>query len=251
MWQQLPFCSCQSIQTQVSGAHAGPRQPSGISPFRQRTRKSSSLVDSVCKLKVSNFPPKAHSPEMTKWGKRLPSSLTTEPHMHPTAFEQHEEWGWAREPALPRGREHWCTCKAQKAGVSLSGNASLQLGHSKAPAEHPRPRAGSAPTWPWEPPGLPGGCSVSEQRFPAISLVRPSAQIRAGFFQTGNSLGIRDACSLRKGDGPPGPQNTGKSGHETPCGGVSTCSRCCSPGATLLECEAAGDPGLCWTLRGI
>nr|KAF6304823.1 hypothetical protein mPipKuh1_009276 [Pipistrellus kuhlii] len=64
---------------------------------------------------------------------------------------------------------------------------------------------------------------LSEQGFPAISLVRPSAQIRAGFFQTGNPLGIRDVCSPRKADPPPtpGPQNTGKAGRETPCGGVN------------------------------
>lgn len=117
-----------SMQTPVSGAHPGPRQPSGIFPFRQRTSKPSSLIDSVCELKRSNFPLKAHSPEMMKWGRRLPSSLTmsricTLQHSCSTvsgnghvSLRSHRRESTG---APARSRRQVC--------VSLSGSASLQL----------------------------------------------------------------------------------------------------------------------------
>lgn len=67
--------------------------------------------------------------------------------------------------------------------------------------------------WPGVPTASPGVCSVSDQGFAALSLVRLGAKISGGFFQTGNSLGIQDASSQRKGDGTLGRQNMGKAGH--------------------------------------
>lgn len=44
----------------------------------QRKSQSSPLTHSVYKWGVSNFPLKAHTPEIKKWSKRLPSSHATE-----------------------------------------------------------------------------------------------------------------------------------------------------------------------------
>lgn len=68
-WRQLPFRSREAIQMRVSGAHPGLRPPSGIFVSRQGNSKSS-RADSVYKSGVSDFPLRAHTPEMTKWGKR-------------------------------------------------------------------------------------------------------------------------------------------------------------------------------------
>lgn len=140
-----------SIQTQVSGAHPGPRQPSGIFPFRQRTSKSSSLTDSVCKLKLSNFPLKSHSPEMMKWGKRLPSSLTTEPNMHPTAFVQHSKW--ERHVSLRSHRRESTGAPARsrrQVCVSLSGSdAAKHLLSTPDPEQGQHPHGLGSPPPPW------------------------------------------------------------------------------------------------------
>lgn len=76
--QHLLCYRCEQIQTEILVIHPSPSQPSGILPFRQRKRQSSSLIDSACKVGVSKFPLKAHIPEIKKWGKR-PSFFMTEP----------------------------------------------------------------------------------------------------------------------------------------------------------------------------
>lgn len=121
MWQQLPFCSCQSTQTQVLVHIPVPDSP--LASFHSDRGPVS----------------------------RLPSPLSRI--CTPTAFMQHNKWERACEPAPSRGREHSCPCKEWKAGVCepVRKRFPSAVMH-KAPAEHPRPRAGSAPTWSREPP---------------------------------------------------------------------------------------------------
>lgn len=189
----------------------------------QRKNQSSSPSDSFYQLGVSNFPLKAHTPEMKKWGKRLLSLLTTEltdsvPLKHGCSIRNGNEhvrqqrgWGW-HPHCLLRVLEAYANTAEQSPCLpsAVVHNASTEpRGHLHAC----RPRQDQRPHGLGNPRACSGVCSVSEQSFAAISLVTLSSRRPSGFFQIEKSFGIQEASSQRKGAATLGQQNMGNPGH--------------------------------------